>query len=490
MLDATEEFYSRRSAPKGTQAGSEAGVDDHVMHVYSNPRRSSRISVGSVEHAFGAEHHADRSGYASDRDMPILAADEVIKRPGSAFMHAAINPNDPMGDYPEDSDYTVGGERRNSRPSSVHGNTLHRHTSRDEHLGEIEEYDPLFPEDDDGKPRPKKTQTRRPDSAAMHHFPSRDVWEDEPDSLRYSAEVSTPDIDRERESVDPADAAPSAVFETPEAELRRREQNPDDMTSDKKTFMKPHFKAGVREQMHDRPGLPRFPSSDVWEDSPDSDLLETTVSGPQRDDSEIAESPVGTAAPASFHADNGGRPEKHSPLAQEVTPETLDGAQKSRPNIPARPVRASHPATAEDQSSAPTQKAKPAVPARPSSDKFGNALRGNAGFLSDLNNRLKLGPQGPPPRNTAQEADSEPAAAAAAEPLADARKGRAKGPMRRKPATATTTELKSASFALSPLITVWSIDEEDELQVEESSSTGAGSAAATTSLAQAQALEG
>ena len=75
----------------------------------------------------------------------------------------------------------------------------------------------------------------------------------------------------------------------------------------------------------------------------------------------------------------------------------------------------------------PTVKAKPTVPARPGGSKIA-ALQ--AGFMSDLNNRLKLGPQGPqkPAEPTEEEKVEEKA------PLADARKARAKGPARRKPA--------------------------------------------------------
>jgi hypothetical protein len=411
--------------------------------------------VGSTEHAL---EHIDR-GYGSDRDLPILAADEVIKRPSSAFMHAAVDRLDPNGDeYYESDQRQAADERRNStqqtsRPPSVHGAALHRYNSQEEkHLTEIEEYDPLFPADDDGKVRPKKAYSGRPDLASSRHFPSRDVWEDTPDSLQYSAEVSTPDLEREQADRDAAPA--STVFETPEAEARRRDQNPDNMLSDNKTFIKPHFRSGSRD-LHERASARRFPSSDVWEDTPDSMQLETTVDGPQEDDA--AQDPESTSA----------RTEHGSRLAQEVSPDELDEeaaarspnvVEKSRPTIPTRPVRATR------QDEAPATKPKPPVPARPSGEKLGG-IRGNANFLSDLNNRLKLGPQGPPARKEPSEAETAAAEETAKAPLADARKGRAKGPVRRKAPTATT-ELKSASFALSPLITVWSIDEEDELQVD------------------------
>lgn len=502
MLDATEEFINRKSPqkpaglrPADARAKSEAGDDGgNVVHVYRSNRRASRNSVGSTDNAFDAGH-ADH-GYSSDRDMPILAADEVIKRPNSAFMHAAVDPVDASGDEHYESDHGAqSNSRRNSaqlpsrpssRPSSMHGayqsGPLNRYISPEEQLAEIEEYDPLFPEDYDGKSRPKKAQGTRPDAAIVHHFPSQDRWEDTPASLQYSAEVSTPDLVREQD--ESAGTAPaSSTFETPEAEERRKQQNPDSMTSDSKTFIKPRFKNTSREHLLERPGMPRFPSQDTWEDTPDSMRLETTVSGPQEDDSNAA-SEERSGAPAIP-----ARPERHSKLAQEVTPDALDDetasktpnvVEKSRPVVPARPIRAGQPGQTSDDAGVSAAKAKPAVPARPST------LRGpgvaNAGFLNDLNNRLKLGPQGVPPPRREPEADAAAAEESAKAPLADARKGRVKGPARRKPGP--TTELKSASFALSPLITVWSIDEEDELQVE---SDPVAPAAARTAAADAAA---
>jgi hypothetical protein len=57
------------------------------------------------------------------------------------------------------------------------------------------------------------------------------------------------------------------------------------------------------------------------------------------------------------------------------------------------------------------------------------ALQG--GFMSDLNNRLKLGPQAP---KKEEEVKDEPAEEKEKAPLVDARKGRARGPQRRAPA--------------------------------------------------------
>ena len=496
-FEATEEYNSRAGTPQNSQTNDrkkrtssgeptsphtkaafpfsdknrlrpEDALDDES---HPSPRRRSKITRGDTD-----DEHENFDG------TPILASDELLKRPNSAFMHAAVEPH---GDdfYDSDHSYTArrNSSRPSSRPSSVHGaaamnytgGSLHRYVSHEEQhhsgvgtpLEEIEEYEPLFPEDEKETDVRKKVLKKRPD-LAHHHFPSQDVWEDSPASLHYSTTVSTPDLERRQldiESVDPSTS--TSTFETPEQEAKRRSQNPNDMTSDSKTFMKPQFKAGVMHDLHhERPGPHRFPSSDVWEDSPDSVRLETTVGGPQED--EITSPPDDRPAVPS-------RPQRHSKLAQEVQPSEAEpdrarSPDKVKPAIPARPARTSQSEQSrsidDTLTSPPAPKAKPAVPARPAGEKLASL---KAGFMNDLNNRLKLGPQGPPPKKEAEPEVDEEAERA---PLADARKGRAKGPPRRKPAAAppvASDRKSSLTFAMSPLITVWTIDEEDEVQVHD-----------------------
>ncbi|KAI6961725.1 hypothetical protein KC355_g12554 [Hortaea werneckii] len=212
------------------------------------------------------------------------------------------------------------------------------------------------------------------------------------------------------------------------------------------------------------------------------------------------------------------RPQRSSKLAQEVKPEPEDpreeevpdlGAkgeqlpdrtkpqipERPKPTVPARPARGAakeegqsslDPAAAggaplsktpsassggsgsSDQtvtgSTAPAQpKTKPAVPARPMGSKIA-ALQ--AGFMSDLNNRLRLGQQGPPSKPKEQEEEAPAADDKPKEPLADARKGRARGPARRKPANAAATAAaapagSSDEWAFSKPTPLWSIAETD-----------------------------
>lgn len=83
--------------------------------------------------------------------------------------------------------------------------------------------------------------------------------------------------------------------------------------------------------------------------------------------------------------------------------------------------------------------------------------------MSDLNKKLGLGPVAPKKEEVAPEPEEQKA------PLADARKGRAKGPQRRKPgaAPAAAEDEKKVSkprFAISTM-TIWEVDESGELNM-------------------------
>ncbi|KAI7198271.1 hypothetical protein KC352_g20403 [Hortaea werneckii] len=525
---------------------SEADGDD-VIHVDPPVRRGDKITGGgamdnTVDLGPTGGNTKEKGGWIDERGdgVPILASDEITKRPGSAFQEPAISPDQTRSgddDYFYDSDQQQHPSRRGSaqpqsrptsRPNSMHGyqgGSLHRFVSHDEPhtsgmgtpLEEIEEYEPLFPEDDDGKqPEKPKAWAKRP-GLAQHHFPSQDVWEDTPSSLQYMTTVETPEPPREKQEQNTdGENRSGALFETPEQE-QKRQTNDADMTKDSKTFAKPHFRSDVAYEMHhERPSANRFPSRDIWEDTPDSMRLVTTVSSPQMDETKSPpeERPTTAAIPgrqdemearsttsvAGFtpvRPNVPARPQRSSKLAQEVKPEPEDPREEEvpdlgvkgeqlpdrtkpqiperpKPSVPARPARGA--AQGEDRSSpdAPAPaKTKPAVPARPMGSKIA-ALQ--AGFMSDLNNRLRLGQQGPPSKPKEQEEEAPAADEKPKEPLADARKGRARGPPRRKAANAGAGGADSATtsseeWAFSKPTRLWSIAETDgTLTVSPSSS--------------------
>lgn len=423
--------------------------DSEVIHV-DDPMHPLHHPDGFAPTPAAYEHTPDVHNAAEDEE-PILAADEV--RPESAYLHPAVSPTfEHRGSFEEERSRTpsVSHSRSNSRSASAQGAPmLTRYDSREMHedlstpLEDVEEYEPLFPEEGDAKkPRSLSATERfkkRPDML-KHRFPSEDIWEDTPNSLQLHATVTTPDLPK-RES--------SELFETPEQEAARKSQTP---KVDSHQVAR-HILQG--EGGRDKAKVPvrpdtikqRFPSRDIWEDAPDSQQLVTTVE-PATDEVKSPEVPSKPSIPP--------RPQKQtqatSPTDKRQAPVIPD---RPKPQIPARPAMSGSQAPAEGVTAS---KPKPVVPARPGGSKIA-ALK--AGFLTDLNSRLQLGPQQSKPQ------EKEPEPAAEKQPLSDARKGRARGPARRKPAV----ENANARLPTIPEIkitetwNVWSVGEDGNLTV-------------------------
>ena len=257
----------------------------------------------------------------------------------------------------------------------------------------------------------------------------------------------------------------------------------------------------------------RFPSRDVWEDTPDSLQLSTTVGSPQVEDDAAMSPQLGTEEKATtgpptandvgLAASSLGIASKPSIPAKPSLTKVLDSSEKSQPAIPERPskradttsppvpvkskpvvpARPSKPIPREssenvslsqvtsnssaksvgsDQSGAAAAKPKPPVPSRPMGSKIA-ALQG--GFLSDLNKKLGLGPQAPKKEEVVSE---EPEVEKEKAPLVDARKGRARGPARRAPAKSPTPAVQapvdnSTVCGICTASTLWQIDPEEDL---------------------------
>ena len=500
-------------------------------------------------------------GYA----VPILAPDEVARTPSSEFQQPAVSPapsrrgsayySGADTDGFHQSGFRVGsrsGSASNSRPSSRPGSVhslqgLSRFPTHDDDrenlhtpLEDVDEYEPLFPDEDGNKERrPVTAADRLKLREQMKRFPSKDIWEDTPNSLQLQATVETPEPSNEH--TDPMLKAPAAVFETPEQESARKGEVSEDekakLIPKEERLAKSQFKPHLRNEMH-RPGLAqRFPSRDIWEDSPDSARLETTVGEPPSTDprSFIDEGLEAGAVVQTSGAPNDGiisgeQPRDNATVGVAALKPTIpprpnkdkapapdtDLGMQPPPAVPARPPRRLHqvpPADAQvpvapskasqlsptearkppvlperkpqmparptkpvgressetvplakiasassdggndtspDVTSPPlAPKPKPAVPARPVGSKIASL---KAGFMSDLDSRLKLGPQGPKPQEKAEpEVEEEKA------PLADARKGRAKGPARRKPVSPAAAVAESQEARTT--VRNWSIQE-------------------------------
>ena len=310
--------------------------------------------------------------------------------------------------------------------------------------------------------------------------------------------MSTPQLPEEKEE-DPR-LKPAAAGETPEqAFARRQEELAENEAHEAESFL-------ARESHHDSHDSPesrasmkqRFPSRDIWEDTPDSLQLQTTVGGAQGEDKE---GPASAGAVATTGIAAGAKPpvparptrtkstdsqEAAHPVVPSRPSKYAEGASpplpmKAKPQMPARPskpiarkssenVLTKVPSDSSAKSSGSDQgvasKPKPPVPSRPVGSKIA-ALQ--SGFMLDLNKRLQLGPHAPKKEEAAAETVEEEKEKA---PLADARKGRARGPARRAPAkspapaaSAEAVDKPKITCGLWTPSTLWQIHPEEDLLV-------------------------
>lgn len=447
--------------------------DDQVIHVGDPRRRSVMFDDKSPEPLAGDD------GYTA----PILAEDEVAKEGGNApDLQPAVSP-------PAERSGSAFEMEPSSRPTSRPA-SIYRDSSMDIRstpLEDVKEYEPLFPEDD--KAPAKETKPAKKTEDKKQRFPSRDIWEDAPDSVHEGAEVSTPDIAQDNEGLFPPRDAPKRDVETPAHAFARRQEQLAEAESKQSpdAFLHRNQKPSwVQSQSHiakeaaneKRPSTKRFPSRDVWEDTPESLQFETTVSQEQ-DEAENA-SPVETKAPElpqlpvrkstdplSATTEKPVIPER--PKSKQTPRDDSAAAkptipERPRPQVPARPAKQGSGSSKDGEVAAsPDTKAKNAIPSRPGGSKIA-ALQ--AGFMADLNKRLQLGPQIPKVEEPA--AHEEPSVEQEKAPLVDARKGRARGPQRRAPAKSPAPAAVAAavvpsekpvpSLSFSTPLTLFSID--------------------------------
>lgn len=549
----------------------ESDTEDDEIHVDAPAFRTSKYTGNGYDPPtedlgpFGGNTDVgggwiQETGYG----VPILASDEVAKEPGLEYLQPAVSPvqerrgsthyagidSDAPPSY--QSGYrnqsrpgSAANSRPSSRPASIHGSlpgpsrfALYDEREDNVHtpLENVDEYEPLFPDDEDEEARPMSaTEKFKRRESLKRRFPSQDIWEDTPNSLQLQATVETPEPTEEADTstIQEKRETPgaSAVFESPEAEAKRKgeigEAEKATLIPQEQSRAKPHWKPHLREAM-DRPGLKqRFPSQDIWEDSPDSACLETTVEAPQIEEPRSPPN-EGEAFDTSGRLDkgvvgsetagDGSLPERRTvhqgnssptPLTSEISGKSKDAGGEAIPNVPARPAQRLHqvppanitsdlPKTSTESvptdprqvppsesrkapvvpdrpkpqiparpprsglrdasettplskttsasstgsggakeesqvvtssSSPPPPNPKPVLPSRPVGSKIASL---KAGFLSDLDKRLQMGPRAPKAPEKAPAAEPEPEGEKA--PLTDARKGRARGPPRRKPA--------------------------------------------------------
>jgi hypothetical protein len=481
--------------------------EDKPIHV-DDAKHPEYRSYGEEDTAIDDDEH--------EYTAPILAADEVQKDPNAYLQRPAVHPvSERRGSSFEMEDPP---SRPTSRPTSLY-NTISHEYHNSTPLEDVEEYEPLFTEEE-AKAKEQEIQQKKAEARyRQRHFPSKDIWEDAPSSVHFTAEVSTPEVPepkRRKSSAFDAERpqTPAHVFAQQQEQIAEQEaathKRPEDWnirdeekahraetrsplkqrTSSHGRVSSPahafaqrqeelaekEANAGIRPEdwssrdgaswRESRPhlatqrtgGSGKFPSRDVWEDTPESAMHVTTISGsppkpdiPTRPSKKLSGSSTDRPAvperpkPRQGSGDDAGRPR----------PPVSD---KPKPQVPTRPSKS----TSGDNADV-AAKPKPPVPNRPVGGKIA-ALQ--AGFMSDLNKRLKIGPQIP----VKKEEQEEEAAAAAAEtekaPLSDARKSRARGPQRRAPAKSPAPPAEGPkqavpTFTFTMAESSWSIDPEE-----------------------------
>ena len=454
------------SSAQGVQVQplSQGSPKEEHQHIHVDDARNPEFYNYGEEKAPGEDDE--------DYSAPILAPDEVQKEPARQARQPAIRP------HLERRGSSYDNEESPSRPSSrPRMQRLHSHQQQEnEHhtpLEDVKEYEPLF--SDETKAEGAKLE-KVPTHEEHHHFPSKDIWEDAPSSVHYTAEVSTPDLqepERRRSSAHHADRpiTPAQAFamyqeELAEKEAKGRANSFLPLSEDKPTWVshQPHLVAEQRS-----PNRRRFPSRDIWEDAPESHIHEAELSEspaeankpdiPARPTKKPSLSPERPAVPS--------RPKPRQGSGDDATKSRPPVSDKPKPQIPARPSKSLSGDSNDGASAAAASKPKPPVPSRPAGSKIA-ALQ--AGFMSDLNKRLQLGPQGVKKEEAPREEEPEPEKEKA--PLSDARKGRARGPQRRAPPSASVAAASAASptdsakaavpvLAFSMPKTLWSMDPED-----------------------------
>lgn len=503
--------FSASDQPKVVAAEDRVSDDDR-LHVMPPKRPQGKYSGAGYDpptENLGPEggNTDEQGGWVDERGdgVPILASDETKKYPAAEWMQPAVSPAQQMAEdeyfSAAESDHhpsyqTSRARSRSkgqSRPSSLHSHSgLSRYNTHEEGTGtpleEIEEYEPLFNDDDTEDVRRSKvlaSRLKHPD-LRQQHFPSRDIWEDAPNSSQLETTVETPEPTM---SSSPKQKKASTAFEPPEKEQLRKAEftEPERQAALREPSLgvaKPKFNPAIQDEIPTRPGMrQRFPSRDIWEDTPDSLRLETTI-GDQavnvdaKSPESVLSKPTVPARPTRSKAEalkqeSSTVPSRPQPRDAPTVPD------RPKPSVPQRPARSLNkepsdpnqlPKTTNVESAkgdnditnsnlTSALKIKPAAPARPAaSSKFASI---KAGFMSDLNSRLSKGPLQPSKPQQEKDLQTEEDKV----PLSDARKGRARGPARRKPAASPTpaTDTTSASAGLASLEiaqawTVWSVD--------------------------------
>lgn len=501
----------------------ENSQDSDVIHI-SDPLRSSneinraaRLSSATdiVEYNTEFEKIDDDHQYKA----PILAPDEVAKQPLDRELQPAVFPmNKNIENFREEPIYT---------PLTTYCNSLSKNLATAEGSPcstpsipqeDFNRYEPLFPEEEKASlndHNPSRSLEILKRFEMSQRFPGQDVWEDTPSSLQYTTTVSAPQLPEEKK----INECKELGTETPAQAFARRQEKMAEQGVRDNIFhqeKKNQFESNGQTESKSlfETTNHRFPSRDIWEDTPDSLLLQTTVANTQIEvetsnldseqkstlsrensksrksngilttneslDNRKPENKLNLESTSTIHSTTldstisqesslSSRQEALENIVKNSIKNHTSSVQiKAKPQVPARPARlissnsSGSLSTCSNPSLEVTGKIKPQIPSRPVGGKIA-ALQG--GFMMDLNKRLQLGPQPSRkeiPKDEYQNVEKDNA------PLLDPRKSRARGPVRRAPNKAQLTNSvptnlpKEKDMGISQTLTIWSYDPELE----------------------------
>lgn len=468
---AHEEYTSRVTSPRAISRAAKSGLRQELSSGVPEQQENQKPDDEDTIHVDEPERTHDDASVEEEDEAPILANDEVAKHPAPADLHAAVEPSHDAH-VETDEPTSRASSRHSGRPASARKKSSAPEIETTP-LEDVEEYEPLFDEDGNEVAPLASPLGDRP--SVPPRFPSKDIWEDAPSSVHQTTEVSTPDAGEarprraglpERDVATPAQAFAKHQEELAEKEAKRMTNFVPRGGEKGSTWLPLQPAVVLPEARQPSPSAQRrFPSRDVWEDAPESHLHKTTVSSRQtpvspEEPPEVPLRPVRSSEKPAIPS----RPRPKKTLSDEVREKPVI-SDKPKPQIPVRPVRNS--TVSPEAKEAPPVKPKPAVPSRPAGSKIA-ALQ--AGFMSDLNKRLQLGPMAPKKEEVdPAAAEEEKVEEKPKKPLSDARKGRARGPARRAPArspqppaaAAEPAKLAASNLSISVPQVIWSVDPED-----------------------------
>ncbi|KAK6537492.1 hypothetical protein TWF694_011677 [Orbilia ellipsospora] len=380
----------------------EAGNDSHGIYGNITNASSTSLTIPTSGRHTPWEDFQDEHADGT----PILASDEAGKYPA----------RNPPAISPRLSAQEV--RRPPSSNRSRHSPSIVPEDDISDPPSPVKEHAPLFPA---GVPPRTPSRPKLDKQTSSQRFPSKDVWEDAPESSHATYEVQDQPEEKDDDYYDPREAKLKEEARLEEEAKKAAEAESKEATESGTTSAAP-------------PIIPTRPTKRVPTDE---------------------NSPV---SPDSS---------KHAPIVPD----------RPKPSIPPRPSKkTSEPSSAttagssspEDSRSPPPTKPKPMVPGRVGGGIA--ALRAN--FMNDLNSRLSKGPVAPPKKEEPEaSAEAEPKER---EPLEDVRKTRARGPAKRKPTTAAAAAGGEAAPAphvpkltFSSIITVYSIGDDYEVSFDE-----------------------